>query len=520
VRQLAGSAGEEHRHRHDELGGDHREERLVQVSVALADGLGDHAGHPEGEHAVGPYPVRRPLDRDDVHEPDDAGLRRGVVRSFGLPEHPRRRRDEDEAPVPLRLHRTKRGLADVEAAVQVDLEHAAPLLDRELVEGRPSEDPCVADERIDPAKRVERGAHHRLTALRRRDRVMGRDGDAAVRLDLLDDLVGDAVVGAFAAHRATEVVDDHGRTAPRQIEGVETTEAAARACDDRDLPGEIDHVQPPIARDRGSFAFLETARKLDGKVAIVTGAGSSGAGVGTGKATALLFAREGAKVVLVDKFEDRANETLALIGDEGGVATVVVADLADMDSCAPVIDEAVRQFGGVDILVNNAAVASSTSLLDTTPELYQQILAVNLTAPFMLTKAAIPVMTERGGGVVLNIISIAALRGQGGSGVAAYAASKSGLIGLMTDVADAYGKQGIRANCIAPGIIKTPMRDNAIRQGGREPSDLDLTYKTSLGIEGDAWDIARAALFLAGPDGRYITGVVLPVDGGSIARSH
>jgi NAD(P)-dependent dehydrogenase (short-subunit alcohol dehydrogenase family) len=164
--------------------------------------------------------------------------------------------------------------------------------------------------------------------------------------------------------------------------------------------------------------------------------------------------------------------------------------------------------------------ASSTSLLDTTPELYQQIVAVNLTAPFMLTKAAIPAMVERGGGSIVNIISIAALRGQGGNGQAAYAATKSGLIGLMTDVADSYGKQGIRVNCLAPGIIDTPMRNASIIQAGLDPKELDLTFKTSLGVEGDAWDIARATLFLAGPDGRYITGVVLPVDGGTVARSH
>lgn len=260
--------------------------------------------------------------------------------------------------------------------------------------------------------------------------------------------------------------------------------------------------------------------KLEGKVAVVTGAGSSGPGIGTGKGISVLFAREGAKVVLVDKFEDRAKETLGLIEDEGGEAVIVTADLANMAECPKVIDEAVRLFGGVDILVNNAAIASSTPLLDTTPEVYEQVVAVNMTAPFMLTKAAIPVMTERGGGSIVNIISIAALRGQGGGGQAAYATAKSGLIGLMTDVADSYGKQGIRVNCVAPGIIKTPMRDGAIIQAGLDPAELDLTFKTSLGIEGDAWDIARAVLFLAGPDGRYITGVVVPVDGGTVARSH
>jgi len=261
-------------------------------------------------------------------------------------------------------------------------------------------------------------------------------------------------------------------------------------------------------------------RKLDGKVAIVTGAGSSGPGIGTGKGISIVLAREGAQVVLVDRVEERAKETLRLIEDDRGEAAVVIADLSDMSVCPQIVSDAVARFGGIDILVNNAAVASSTSLLDTTPELYQQIVAVNLTAPFMLTKAAIPEMAQRGGGSIVNISSIAALRGQGGGGQAAYATAKSGLIGLMTDVADTYGKQGIRVNCVAPGIIDTPMRNASIIQAGLDPEELDLTFKTSLGIEGDAWDIARAVLFLAGPDGRYITGVVLPVDGGTVARSH
>ena len=265
---------------------------------------------------------------------------------------------------------------------------------------------------------------------------------------------------------------------------------------------------------------MEQPAKLDGRVAIVTGAGSSGPGFGTGKAISVLFAREGAKVVLVDKFEDRARETLRLIEDEGGTATVVTADLAEVPACQHVVDRAVARYGGVDILVNNAAIASSTSILDTTPELYHQVIAVNLTAPFMLSKAALPVMIERGGGAIVNITSISAMRGQGGSGSAAYATAKAGLMGLMVDVADAYGKKGIRMNCIAPGIIDTPMRATAIRQAGLDPAQIDLSFKTSLGIDGDAWDVARAALFLASPDGRFITGVLLPVDGGTTARSH
>jgi NAD(P)-dependent dehydrogenase (short-subunit alcohol dehydrogenase family) len=260
--------------------------------------------------------------------------------------------------------------------------------------------------------------------------------------------------------------------------------------------------------------------KLKGKVAIVTGAGSSGPGVGTGKAISVLFAQEGARVVLVDKVEERARETLDLIEGDGGEAMIVTADLAETPACQAVVDEAVARFGMVDILVNNAAVAAPTGILETSPELYQQILAVNLTAPFMLSRAVIPVMLGGGGGVILNITSIASMRGQGGSGTTAYAASKAGLRGLMIDLADAFGKEGIRVNCIAPGIIDTPMRAAAMARSGVDPQQVDLTARTSLGIEGDAWDIARAALFLAGPDGRYLTGVLLPVDGGATARSH
>jgi len=223
--------------------------------------------------------------------------------------------------------------------------------------------------------------------------------------------------------------------------------------------------------------------------------------------------------VLVDMVETRAQDTLAMIEADGGNASVLVADVSEIATCQHIVDETVRRHGTIDILVNNAAISASTSILDTTPELYSQVLAVNLTAPFFLTRAAIPIMADAGGGSIVNIMSIAAMRGQGGRGRTAYAASKAGMWGLMVDVADSFGAQGIRINTIAPGIIDTPMRAAAMRQGGLDPATVDLSSKTSLGFEGDAWDIARASLFLAGPDGRYITGVLLPVDGGTTARS-
>jgi NAD(P)-dependent dehydrogenase (short-subunit alcohol dehydrogenase family) len=260
-------------------------------------------------------------------------------------------------------------------------------------------------------------------------------------------------------------------------------------------------------------------KKLEGQIAIVTGAGSSGPGFGTGKAISVLFAREGAKVVLVDKFEDRANETLRLIEAEGGTATVVIADLAEMSCGQRVLEAAVARYGGVDILVNNAAIPYSKGIHETTPELYQQVIAINLTAPFMLSQAAIPVMVKRGGGSIVYISSIRGMRGTGGKGATAYSASKAALYGLMVDLADAWGKEGIRVNCVAPGMVSTPMQVASILQAGLDPAKVDLSGRTSLGVQGDAWDIARATLFVAGPDGRFITGVLIPVDGGTTART-
>jgi NAD(P)-dependent dehydrogenase (short-subunit alcohol dehydrogenase family) len=261
----------------------------------------------------------------------------------------------------------------------------------------------------------------------------------------------------------------------------------------------------------------EGNRALDGKVAIVTGAGSSGPGLGTGKAISILLARQGAKVVLVDMFQDRAQETLDAIRSEGGEATIVTADLAQIPECQRIVDEAVKAYGGVDILINNAAMSASVSLLDTTPEFYQQMVAVNLTAPFMMSKAAIPQMIKRGGGAIIFVTSIAALRGnKGGKGAPAYAASKAGMHGLMIDIAAIYGPQGVRVNCVAPGMINTPMRSAVMAKSGLDVDKLNkqLAQRTSLQIEGSAWDIAKAVTFLVGPDGTYITGVLLPVDAG------
>jgi NAD(P)-dependent dehydrogenase (short-subunit alcohol dehydrogenase family) len=233
-----------------------------------------------------------------------------------------------------------------------------------------------------------------------------------------------------------------------------------------------------------------------------------------------LFAREGAKVVLVDNDEGRVNDTLGVIEGEGGTASVVLEDLKDPTAAQRIVDEAVARYGTVDILVNNAALAVPISILDTSIELLQDTIAVNLTAPFLLSKAVIPVMQKGGGGAVLYISSVTALRGTGGEGRTAYAATKASMMGMTTDLADAWGTYGIRFNTIFPGMIVTPHRSKVIADAGGDEASYNLGEKTTLGRQGDSWDIARAALFLCGPDGSYVTGHLMPVDGGVVARSH
>jgi NAD(P)-dependent dehydrogenase (short-subunit alcohol dehydrogenase family) len=266
--------------------------------------------------------------------------------------------------------------------------------------------------------------------------------------------------------------------------------------------------------------MASSSGRLAGQVAIVTGAGSVGEGFGTGKAISVLFARAGARVVLVDREESRAADTRGLIEAEGGEAVLVAADIADPSSWELIVGTALDRFGTVGVLVNNAALANTIGILDTGLEDLQEIIAVNLVAPFMLTKTAIPVMVRDGGGSIIYISSVAGLRGQGGDGRTAYAATKSAMTGMTVDLADAFGRQGIRVNTIAPGLIATPHRAHLLAEQGLDEASFHLADKTCLGVEGDSWDVANAALFLASPEGRYLTGVVLPVDGGSISRSH
>lgn len=261
---------------------------------------------------------------------------------------------------------------------------------------------------------------------------------------------------------------------------------------------------------------MQRTGRVEGKVAIVTGAGSTpGPGVGTGKATAAVLAREGARVLLVDLHPERAEETKAMIAAEGGTAEVCAADCTRDADCSAMVRAAVDAFGTVDILVNNIGLAALGTVVDTTEEAWDRTLDVNLRTAFLAAKHALPVMIDKGSGSVVNIASISALRGDG---TLAYSAAKGGLVAMTIDMAYAHGRQGVRANAIAPGHITTPMVHSVSAPGPRaEFMDAMRSEAGLLGTPGTGWDVGHAAAFLASDEARWITGTVLPVESGVLS---
>ncbi len=260
--------------------------------------------------------------------------------------------------------------------------------------------------------------------------------------------------------------------------------------------------------------MAERKPRLEGKVAIVTGAGSRGAGVGNGKAAAVLFAREGAKVLAVDRFQDRIDETLKMIKAEGGTASAFVADVTNLAECQAMVAAAVERYGRLDILHNNVGIDSATkSVVDMDLDEYDEVMRVNVKSIVMASRAAIPQMAKQGGGAITNISSIAAIRPRG---MDAYSTSKAAVIGLTQAMAISHAPQHIRVNVILPGPVYTPMvssdgMSEKLREGRR--------MSTPLETEGTAWDIGYAALYLASDEAKWVTGVALPVDGGvSVTR--
>ncbi len=251
----------------------------------------------------------------------------------------------------------------------------------------------------------------------------------------------------------------------------------------------------------------ERRPRLEGKVAIVTGAGSSGPGIGNGKATSVLFAREGAKVLLVDAVLERAEESLAMIREEGGDASVFQAGVTRAEDCRAMVDAAVERYGRLDILDNNVGISRRGTVVDVTEEEWDHIIAVNLKSMILASGAAIPRMIEGGGGSIINISSIAGLRAHSQT---PYTPTKAAVVGLTFSMAGDHGPDNIRVNCIAPGLRYTPMTAPRMDEAMRE----NRKGAAPLGTEGTGWDVAWAAVYLASDEARWVTGIVLPVEAG------
>ena len=249
---------------------------------------------------------------------------------------------------------------------------------------------------------------------------------------------------------------------------------------------------------------------LIGKVAIVTGGGAAGDGIGNGRAACILLGRAGAKVLVVDRDIALAERTVAMIEAEGGTAAAASYDVTVAAQCAAMVADAMARWGRLDCLDNNVGIGSRASVVDETEENWARVMHVNVDSMFLTCKHAIPAMIRGGdGGAIVNISSISALRPRG---LTAYSVSKGAVIALSQAMAVDHGPDGIRVNCVFPGPVYTPM----VYEKGMTEQARETRRKASvLGREGNGWDIGRAVRFLLSDQARYITGQVLGVDGGA-----
>ncbi|MBV8410509.1 MAG: SDR family oxidoreductase [Alphaproteobacteria bacterium] len=255
------------------------------------------------------------------------------------------------------------------------------------------------------------------------------------------------------------------------------------------------------------------AGRLAGKVAVVTGAAPRGEGVGNGMATAILFAREGARVVLVNRSAERAEKLKKQIEQEGGEASVFEGDVAKPHSAEAMAEFAVKQYGRLDILHNNVGIGAGGTPETVTLEDWHKVLEANLTTTMLCSKYCLPRMKAGGGGSVIMVSSIAGALGLMGSpGAVAYSTAKAGLHGFTLSVAADYVTQNIRANCIVVGSVATPM----VAHMGHEARER-RRQMVPMQTEGTAWDVGHAAVYLASDESRWVTGLMLPIDGGLAA---
>ncbi|MEO1223563.1 MAG: SDR family NAD(P)-dependent oxidoreductase [Pseudomonadota bacterium] len=258
------------------------------------------------------------------------------------------------------------------------------------------------------------------------------------------------------------------------------------------------------------------AGRLAGKVALVVGAGSSGPGWGNGKAAAVLFAREGATVAALDRDLAAAEETVDLIKGEGGAAFALAADVVDGEGMAASVDRVLGDYDRIDVLHYNVGILTLGGPLETSEADWDKVVDVNLKGLFLTAKAVLPSMLEQGKGAIVTVSTVGAIRSTSIPYIS-YSSSKAGVMQFTRSVALQYARQGIRANTILPGLMRTPMIEGPLKAHYGKDSEAMMAERDAvcpMGHMGDAWDVAHAALFLASDEARYITGTELIVDGG------
>jgi len=268
----------------------------------------------------------------------------------------------------------------------------------------------------------------------------------------------------------------------------------------------------------GQTEVYKLGDRLRDKVAIVSGAGAIGPGWGNGKATAVLFAREGAKVLVVDINLVAAEETKEIIEKEGGDCESYQADVSRSVEVQAMVERCIKIYGRVDILHNNVGITELGGAVDTTEESWDRVIAVNLKSQFLTCKYVLPYMENQGGGAIVNISSITAIRYTGVPYIS-YSTTKAAILQLTQSIALEYAERNIRANTILPGLMDTPMIRHEGLEDGYGTHNIEEMFEIRnmqcpMKRMGDAWDVAYAALFLASDEAKYITGAQLVVDGG------
>jgi NAD(P)-dependent dehydrogenase (short-subunit alcohol dehydrogenase family) len=262
------------------------------------------------------------------------------------------------------------------------------------------------------------------------------------------------------------------------------------------------------------------AGRLQDRVALITGAGSIGPGWGNGKATAVLFARQGAKIFAVDRNLEAAEETRNIIEGEGGTCATHRADVAKADSVQTMVDACMAAFGRIDVLINNVGIARTGSIVTTKD--WDLVTDVNLKSVYLVCRRVVPLMERQGKGAIVNIASVAAHRWTGIS-YASYYATKGAVVSLSRSIALEYAPKGIRCNSVSPGLMNTPMVHHGLTAAYGAAGDVDNLVRVRdaqcpMGHMGEAWDTAHACLFLASDEAKYVTAHDLVVDGGLTAK--